>query len=236
MTVHDARDQLLDLLEELGAIQGVRGALIATTDGALAGGARSGLASSVANDVAKTVRRMTVASSTVGVPLQELLINFGAARMMVIPLRDDATVVVLLERDKAVSPVRSLLAVQYGQLRELLDRQPTEQELVDTPGDETLGEIQRIMHGPLGPTVERIVGQFTQFAIEAGKTRGDAAHMVDEQMREWLLCCNPSPYTLPLLIDGLGQLLDDAPEQRGFFMDEVQQTVRDAQAAADRVR
>ena len=74
MTVSDAREQLLDLLEELGAIQGVRGALIATTDGALAGGARSGLASSVANDVAKTVRRMTVASSTVGVPLQELLI------------------------------------------------------------------------------------------------------------------------------------------------------------------
>lgn len=236
MTVQDAREQLLDLLEELGSIQGVRGALIATPDGALASGARSGLPSSVANDVAKTVRRMTVASSTVGAPLQELLINFGAARMMVIPLREDATVVVRLERDTAVGPVRSLLAVQFAQLRELLDRQPSHMQVQEGPGDETLGEIERIMHGPLGPTIEQIAQSFTFYAIQSGRSRSDAAGMVDEQMREWLLCCNPSPYTLPLLIDGLGQLLLDTPGERMQFMENVQDTVRDAQVAAERGR
>jgi hypothetical protein len=236
VTVHDARELLLDLLEELGSIPGVRGALIATADGALASGARSGLASSVANDVARTVRRMTVASATVGVPLQELLINFGAARMMVIPLRDDATVIALLERDGAVAHVRSLLSVQLADLRELLDRQPADEPTELGPGDETLGEIERIRHGPLGPTVDQVAQQFIFFAMQAGRSRDDSLTMVDEQMREWLLCCNPSPYTLPLLIDGLGQLLNDAPGERAEFMENVQDAVRHAQAAGDRGR
>lgn len=236
MTVQDAREQLLDLLEELGSIQGVRGALIATTDGALASGERSGLASGVANDVAKTVRRMTVASTTVGAPLQELLINFGAARMMVVPLREDATVVVLLERDTAVGPVRSLLSVQFSQLCELLERQPSAEDLRAAHGDEAVGEIDRIMQSPLGPTVEQINHAFTFYAIQSGRSRSDAAGMVEDQMREWLLCCNPSPYTLPLLIDGLGQLLVESPGERSQFMDNVQDTVREAQSAAERGR
>ena len=234
MTVHDAREQLLDLLEELGAIQGVRGAMIATSDGALASGARSGLPEAVANDVAKTVRRMTVASSTVGVPLQELLINFGAARMMVIPLREDATVVVLLERDTAVSPVRNLLGVQLSELRELLDALP--RQAVDAgPGDETLDEISRIMHGPLAATIDQISQEFGIFATAAGRSPAEASVLVREQMREWLLCCNPSPYTLPLLVDGLGQLLDADPVARAEFMDTVQNTINAAQPAADKV-
>lgn len=234
MTVQQAREQLLDLLEELGAIQGVRGALIATSDGALASGARSGLPEAIANDVAKTVRRMTVASATVGVPLQELLINFGAARMMVIPLREDATVVVLLERDTAVSPVRNLLAVQLTELRDLIDAQPLRTNDVG-PGDETLDEISRIMHGPLGPTVDQISQQFAIYAAAGGRPRGEAMEQVREQMREWLLCCNPSPYTLPLLVDGLGQLLDSDPASRAEFMDTVQSMVAAAQPAADKV-
>ena len=234
MTVHDAREQLLDLLEELGAIQGVRGAMIATSEGALASGARSGLPEAIANDVAKTVRRMTVASSTVGVPLQELLINFGAARMMVIPLREDATVVVLLERDTAVSPVRNLLGVQLSELRQLLDAQPRGTAEIG-PSDETLDEIGRIMAGPLGATVEQISREFSIFATAAGRPPEDAQTMVREQMREWLLCCNPSPYTLPLLVDGLGQLLDADPVARGEFMETVQGTINAAQPAADKV-
>ena len=234
MTVHDAREQLLDLLEELGAIQGVRGAMIATSDGALASGARSGLPSAIANDVSKTVRRMTVASSTVGVPLQELLINFGAARMMVIPLREDATVVVLLERDTAVSPVRNLLAVQLGEIRELLDADPV-RHAEEGPGDETLDEIARIMNGPLGPVIERISHQFSIYVARTGRSPDESQEMVREQMREWLLCCNPSPYTLPLLVDGLGQLLDNAPNERGEFMETVQGTIRAAQPAADKI-
>ena len=229
----DARDQLLDLLEELGAIQGVRGAMIATADGALGAGERSGLPGSTANDVAKTVRRMTVASATVGVPLKELLINFGAARMMVIPLTDDATVVVLLERDTAVSPVRSLLAVQLDELQDLLaaqDEQLPELEMIDEGED----EIRRIMSGELGPVLSKIHTQFTTYVARTGRGVEDANEMMREQMREWLLCCNPSPYTIPLLIDGLGQLLNDAPIERGEFMEVVQHTIRDAQSTADK--
>ncbi|MEM7156217.1 MAG: hypothetical protein AAF799_25410 [Myxococcota bacterium] len=229
MTVLDAKEQLLDLLEELGAIQGVRGAIIATGDGALASGARSGLPAVTANDVAKTVRRMTVASATVGVPLQELLINFGAARMMVTPLRDDATVVVLLERDTAVSPVRNLLNIQLNDLRDLLDaqgQQAAAQAMGD--GDEVEDEISRIMGGELGPVLDRIANQFTLYVGRAGRSREAAAELMREQLREWLLCCNPSPYTLPLLIDGLGQSLDDAPAARAEFMEVVQNTIRTA--------
>lgn len=229
MTVQDAREQLLDLLEELGAIQGVRGAIIATADGALASGARSGLPAVTANDVAKTVRRMTVASATVGVPLQELLINFGAARMMVVPLREDATVVVLLERDTAVAPVRNLLSAQLSELRNLLDAQGNVGDEAEQ-GDEVEDEIARIMRGELGPVLDRIAHQFSIYVGRAGKSREEAGELMREQLREWLLCCNPSPYTLPLLVDGLGQTLHDAPTARGEFMEVVQNTIRNAPA------
>lgn len=229
MTVHEARAQLLELLEDLGAIQGVRGAIIATADGALASGSRSGLPAVTANDVAKTVRRMTVASATVGVPLQELLINFGAARMMVIPLRDDATVVVLLERDTAVAPVRNLLNVQLGELRELLDAKGNTDG--DAPDDDEVeDEIGRIMRGELGPVLDRIAHQFSIYVGRAGKSREEASELMREQLREWLLCCNPSPYTLPLLVDGLGLTLTDSPTARGEFMEVVQNTIRNVPA------
>lgn len=233
MTVHDARQQLLELLEDLGAIQGVRGAIIATADGALASGSRSGLPAVTANDVAKTVRRMTVASATVGVPLQELLINFGAARMMVIPLRDDATVVVLLERDTAVAPVRNLLNVQLGELRQLLDAQGSEDGEA-AEGDEVEDEIGRIMRGELGPVLDRIAHQFSIYVGRAGKSREEASELMRDQLREWLLCCNPSPYTLPLLVDGLGLTLTDSPTARGEFMEVVQNTIRNVPAERGR--
>lgn len=222
-----ARSQLLDLLEEIGAIQGVKGALIATSDGAIASGERSGLSAATANDVAKTVRRMTVASSTVGVPLKELLINFGAARMMVTPLTDDSTIVVLLERDQAVGPVRSLLSVQLEDLRQLVDLQGDAPGLVPYEGQD---EVRRLMTGDLGPLLQRIRNQFMTYVVRAGRSAEQADNMMQEQIREWLLCCNPSPYTVPLLIDGLGQMLGDAPAERTEFMDVVRSTIRDAQA------
>lgn len=222
------REQLLDLLEELGAIQGVRGALIATADGAMAAGARSGLPSAVANDVAKTVRRMTVASETVGVPLKELLINFGPARMMVIPLTEDATVVALLERDTAVSPVRSLIDVQVDALRDLLAAHHG--VVFDAPmSEETEDEISRIMSGDLAPVLARIRDQFSEQYMRTGHDATRADSVMREQLREWLLCCNPSAYTLPLLADGLGQLLDEFPVERGSFMESVHNTIRSAQ-------
>jgi hypothetical protein len=219
------------MLEELGAIQGVRGALIATAEGALASGARSGLPSATANDVAKTVRRMTVASATVGVPLEELLINFGAARMVVIPLTEDATVVVLLERDQAVAPVRSLLQMQVDSMRRLLGAgdEMAYQRTIDD-GEE---EIDRILNGELGPVLQKIREQFATFVQRTGRTNEEADDLMRDQMREWLLCCNPSPYTFPLLIDGLSQLLNDTPDERSEFMQIVQNTIRDAQATAE---
>ncbi|MBX7084637.1 MAG: hypothetical protein K1X88_35865 [Nannocystaceae bacterium] len=228
MSEAGTREQLLDLLEELGAIQGVRGALIATSDGAMAAGARSGLPAAVANDVAKTVRRMTVASETVGVPLRELLINFGPARMMVIPLTEDATVVALLERDTAVAPVRALVGVQADALRELLTAHSS--GAFDAPmSQETEDEISRIMSGELAPVLARIRDQFAEQYVRTGHDAVRAESVVREQLREWLLCCNPSAYTLPLLADGLGQLLDEHPLARGAFMEAVQNTIRLAQ-------
>ncbi|MFO0637142.1 MAG: hypothetical protein U0168_30315 [Nannocystaceae bacterium] len=228
MSEGGTREQLLDLLEELGAIQGVRGALIATSDGAMAAGARSGLPAAVANDVAKTVRRMTVASETVGVPLRELLINFGPARMMVIPLTEDATVVALLERDTAVAPVRALVGVQADALRELLTAHSS--GAFDAPmSQETEDEISRIMSGELAPVLARIRDQFAEQYVRTGHDAVRAESVVREQLREWLLCCNPSAYTLPLLADGLGQLLDEHPLARGAFMEAVQNTIRLAQ-------
>jgi hypothetical protein len=221
--------ELVELIEEFCAIQGVRGVFIATGDGVLEGVDKSALPSSVTQDIAKTVRRMTVASATVGVPLQELLINFGASRMMVTPLSDESTVVFLLERDQAVSPVRSMLAVSREQLAQLLDGGGGAAGDAATAG--TDDEIDRIMQGDLGEVLAKIYGQFETYVLRTGRSEDDAAVMMRDQMREWLLCCNPSPYTFPLLIDGLGQLLNDAPTERSQFMEEVQATIRSAQTA-----
>lgn len=220
----DAREQLLDLLEELGAVPGVRAALIATADGAIASSGSTSMPMETANDVAKTIRRMTVASATVGVPLKDLLINFGPARMMVVPVTEDATVVSLLERDQAVAPVRRVLGLQLDSLRALLtdDDDDLDVDVVD----ETEEEIERILRGELGPVLQRIRAQFRDHAMRAGYTADQSEAMIREQLREWLLCCNPSTYTFPLLVDGLGQLLNDAPAARAQFMEQVQVTIR----------
>ena len=68
----DAENRLLAFLGDISAIPGVRGALITTGDGALFSG--DGVFNqSIAADLARTVRRMVVASATVGAPLAELL-------------------------------------------------------------------------------------------------------------------------------------------------------------------
>src|SRR5690606_38813463 len=94
-------------------------------------------------------------------------------------------------------------------------------------------EIDRILGGELGPVLHEIRAQFTTFLQRTGRTNAEAEDLMREQMREWLLCCNPSPYTFPLLIDGLGQLLNDAPDERSEFMEVVQNTIRNAQATAE---
>ncbi len=224
MAASDGSSQLLDILEEMGAIQGVRGALVSTADGAFEQGARSGLEPDVAADVAKTVRRMTVASSTVGTPLEELLINFGAARMLVVPVREDGTLVILLERDTAVAPVRSLLRLQFDEIQELLDGLGGLGAGRNSPTREPEDEIESLLSGELGPVLGEIEKRFSIY-VQPDNGR-DSRALMREQMREWLLCCSPSPYTFPLLLDGLAQVLDDAPDVRAAFMEEVQDVVR----------
>jgi predicted regulator of Ras-like GTPase activity (Roadblock/LC7/MglB family) len=228
-------DGVLDLLEELGAIPGVRGAVLATVTGAYAEGRHSTLDPLVANDAAKTVRRMVVASATVGTPLAKLVINFGAARILIVPVHEDATLAILLERDTATEAVRSLLDVERGRLRTLLEgggASTVGQAIPRRPEGED--EVDRLLSGELGPVLADIEGCFARFAARTGVGGGEAHRMMRDQLREWLGCCNPSAYTFPLLLDGLSQTLNAAPDVRVDFMSAVQEIMRNSQVWAGR--
>lgn len=221
---------LLDALQEISKLDGARGGLIATGDGAFSDGRHSTLEMTVANDVAKTVRRMVVASTTVGAPLEELIINLGAARMMVTPIDDDATLVVLLERDTATGPMRKAMASVLKTLRGF--RSPAEIDAsagLPPPsafdGDD---EIEELVGGELGPALHKIDTSFASSVYRLGGDVPQAAEIMREQLREWLLCCNPSPYTIPLLLDGLSQTLNEDPQVRIDFMNEMQQILKES--------
>jgi len=224
-----------DMLEELAGIQGVRGALIATADGAFDDGRTSGLDEATATDVAKTVRRMVVASSTVGAPLEELSISFGKARLMIIPVREDATLAVFVERPQAVAAVRTILRVEVESLRELLaspdDDDDDDDDAIEV--DEGDDEVDRLLAGELGPVLRKIQKCYVRHAERMNVSPAVATASNREQLREWLLCCNPSPYTFPLLLDGLSQTLNAAPEVRGEFMGEVQDIMRSSGEAGE---
>ena len=225
----DAERQLDNFLKEIASIPGVRGSLITTGDGALFAG--DGIFNdNIASDLARTVRRMVVASATVGAPLAELLINFGRARMMIMPLREEANRAILLERDNVTSTVRSVVKLQVASLKAVLrSASPDAAEsgvLQQVSQSEPEDEVDRLMLGELGPVLRDVQACFTGYVERLGKSQADAATMMREQMREWLLCCNPSPYTFPLLIDGLAQLLGDNLDRRTAFMTDVQQAMR----------
>ena len=222
---------MLDALQSIAKLTGARGGLIATGDGAFSDGRHSTLEMTVANDVAKTVRRMVVASTTVGAPLEELVINLGAARMMVTPIDDDATLVVLLDRDTASAPMRDALSPILETLRGF--RSPVEIAsdggVLPPPsafdGDD---EIAELVGGELGPALHKIESSFAGSVRRIGGDKVQAADTMREQLREWLLCCNPSPYTLPLLLDGLSQTLNEDPQVRIEFMNEMQQILKES--------
>jgi predicted regulator of Ras-like GTPase activity (Roadblock/LC7/MglB family) len=221
---------LLDALQSIAKLDGARGGLIATGDGAFSDGRHSTLEMSVANDVAKTVRRMVVASTTVGAPLEELVINLGAARMMVTPIDDDATLVVLLDRDTASAPMRNSMAPILATMRGYrspaeVDASPAMPPPSAFDGDD---EIQELVGGELGPALHKIDSSFAASVNRLGGDAPQAAEIMREQLREWLLCCNPSPYTLPLLLDGLSQTLNEDPQVRIEFMNEMQQILKDS--------
>lgn len=229
---------LVSLLEELDNVPGVRGSLVATVDGAYQANERGGAFDmATATDIAKTVRRMVVASATVGSAIEELLITFGSARMMIIPVREEATLTVMLERDSATASVRSVLKGRIGSLRQSLGQNggsssesSTSNQVVSEPED----EVDRLMAGELGPVLKDVQAVFTTYVVRVGKHADEANVLMREQMREWLLCCNPSPYTFPLLLDGLSQALGERPTDRANFMNDVQAAMRSSKLWANR--
>ena len=220
---------LVSLLEELDRLPGVRGSLVATVDGAYQASERGAFDAATATDIAKTVRRMVVASATVGSAIEELLITFGSARMMIVPVREEATLTIMLERDTATPLIRSTLKGRIGGLRQSLSsggagESSVSNAVVTEPED----EVERLMTGDLGPVLRDVQAVFTTYVVRAGRDNEDANGLMREQMREWLLCCNPSPYTFPLLIDGLSQVLTDRQGERATFMNDVQAAMRNS--------
>jgi predicted regulator of Ras-like GTPase activity (Roadblock/LC7/MglB family) len=221
---------LVSLLEELDRLPGVRGSLVATVDGAYQASERGAFDVATATDIAKTVRRMVVASATVGSAIEELLITFGSARMMIVPVREEATLTIMLERDTATPLVRSALQTRINNLRQSLGsgggsgESSVSNQVVSEPED----EVDRLMAGELGPVLRDVEAVFTTYVVRAGRDNEDANALMREQMREWLLCCNPSPYTFPLLIDGLSQVLSDRQGERTTFMNDVQAAMRNS--------
>ena len=228
---------LVSLLEELDGLPGVRGSLVATVDGAYQASDRGAFDHATATDIAKTVRRMVVASATVGSAIEELLITFGSARMMIIPVREEATLTVMLERDSATTLVRNSLKGRIGSLRQSLGQNggnPGESQAGNAVVSEPEDEVDRLMTGELGPVLRDVQAVFTTYVIRVGKPSDEANVLMREQMREWLLCCNPSPYTFPLLLDGLSQSLGERQAERANFMNDVQAAMRSSKLWANR--
>ncbi len=228
---------LVSLLEELDGLPGVRGSLVATVDGAYQANERGAFDVATATDIAKTVRRMVVASATVGSAIEELLITFGSARMMIIPVREEATLTVMLERDSATVLVRNALKGRIGTLRQTLGQGgggPGESSSSNAVPSEPEDEVDRLMTGELGSVLRDVQAVFTTYVVRVGKPSDEASVMMREQMREWLLCCNPSPYTFPLLLDGLSQSLGERQVERANFMNDVQAAMRSSKLWANR--
>lgn len=218
--------EVLELLREIAAVDGVRGALIASADGPEGAADYAQLQPATAADVAKTVRRMVVASSAAAAPLRELLINFGPSRMMVRPLAEDAVLIVLLERETETDPIRTLLDLEIERLQQAMRGEPMPAVGVHE-GDDEVGEL---LGGPLGPILGEIEAIYQRYRQRVGHSPMQARMGMHEQIREWLLCCNPSNYTLPLLLDGLSETLVEDAGGRSDFVGEVQELLRRAGA------
>lgn len=219
--------QLVSLLEELDRLPGVRGSLVATVDGGYTA-SDSSFDAATATDIAKTVRRMVVASATVGSPIEELLITFHTARMMIVPVREEATLTIMLERDSAGPSVLAVLKNRLGGLRSAIGSQSPDASMSggSAPVPEPEDEVDRLMVGELGPVLREVQNVFTSYLIRAGKTASEASQQMREQIREWLLMVNPSPYTFPVLVDALVQLTNR--DERESFKIDVQQAMRNS--------
>ena len=131
--------------------------------------------------------------------------------------------------DIAKTVRRTTLKGRIGGLRQSLSsggagESSVSNNVVSEPED----EVDRLMNGELGPVLRDVQAVFTTYVVHGGKNTDDASVLMREQMREWLLCCNPSPYTFPLLIDGLSQVLTDRQGERATFMNDVQAAMRNS--------
>lgn len=217
----------LELLQGVTGLGGVRGAMMATVDGPIGAAEYAHLQPAVASDVAKTVRRLAVASTTANSPLRELLINFGPMRMMLRPMSEDV-LVVLLDRDGDTQPIRERIDIEHGRMMRVLHGEPDLGLAVGV--HETDDEVGELLASPLGPVLREIEGVYHNYRRRRGLTPAQARADMHEQIREWLLCCNPSNYTLPLLLDGLSETMSDDPGGRNGFVGEVQGILRRAGA------
>jgi predicted regulator of Ras-like GTPase activity (Roadblock/LC7/MglB family) len=219
--------KVLALLEQITAVDGVRGAMLATAEGPIGAAEHSNLSLAVATDVAKTVRRLVVASTTANSPLRELLINFGPSRMMLRPLGEDV-LVVLLEREAETEPIRALLDVEVARMLRALRGEP--EPSVAYGLDDADDDIGELLASPLGPILREIEAIYAGYRKHQGLDQAQTRSTMREQIREWLLCCNPSNYTLPLLLDGLSETMADDPTGRQRFVGDVQAILRKAGA------
>lgn len=216
--------EVLELLQEIAAVQGVRGVMLATADGPVGAAEHAHhLAPAVASDLVKTVRRLAVASSTANAPLRELLINFGPSRMMLRPLGEDV-LVVLLEREIDTSPIRALLDLEVKRMLRVLNGEANEP--IAAFGLDDGDDIGRLLASPLGPILREIEAVYHTHRAPSGFDQTQTRSIMHDQIREWLLCCNPSNYTLPLLLDGLSETMLDDPGNRNRFVGEAQGILR----------
>jgi hypothetical protein len=220
--------ELLVLLEEIAAVQGVRGVMLATAKGPIGAVEHAHLSLAVATDVVKTVRRLAVASTTANSPLRELLINFGPSRMMLRPLGEDV-LVVLLEREADTGPIRSLLDLEVNRILRVMRGEPADEPQAAF-GIDTDDDIGELLASPLGPILREIEAVFHTYRKRSGLQQAQTREIMHDQMREWLLCCNPSNYTLPLLLDGLSETMVDDPPNRNRFVGDAQGILRKAGA------
>lgn len=220
--------EVLELLQEITAVAGVRGAMLATAKGPVGAVEHAHLALAVATDLSKTVRRLVVASTTANAPLRELLINFGPSRMMLRPFAEDV-LVVLLEREAETEPIRQLLDLEIERMQRAARGEPTEAGPAYPIGDvdEDIGEL---LTSPLGPILREIEAVYHNYRKHGGLDQAMTRAIMHEQIREWLLCCNPSNYTLPLLLDGLSETMVDDPPNRNRFVADAQGILRKAGA------
>lgn len=209
--------------ERLRALRGVRAAFLVRDGSVVTDVGDGGLSPGAATDVAKTVRRMQLASATVGAPFDEVCISLAGIRLLVRAVGEHGAVVLLLRRGAELASVRTQLARVMPEIARRVGDAGTDGASVGASGtsEDASEEAERLWEGPLRGLLEAVRDCYAGFLAD-GEGAVDPKAAFDEQLREWLMCCNPSSYTFPLLIDGLAQTLDDRPDIRRRFKDEVQ--------------